>query len=168
VNKYSCVAETGVRSSVLFPRCFVASWGSLVASEASGPADPWRLSGDSGSYRSWPMHLVPRRWQVIQTVSAGETKMHLTFRRLHDQQLRVPLRTFRRLVGCSIGGVVLSVNGKQPGRDVRRMKLSQTQARAKSWGSRAKLLRRIFASGFPQCLRKRHLKSHNSQAYYAE
>jgi hypothetical protein len=42
------------------------------------------------------MHFVPRRWQVMQMASAGDKKIHLTFLRLHSQQLRVPLRTFLR------------------------------------------------------------------------
>lgn len=42
---------------------------------------------------SWPMHRVPRRWQPSHFPSLRD-QVHLFFRRLHSQQLRVPLRIF--------------------------------------------------------------------------
>jgi hypothetical protein len=44
---------------------------------------------------------VPRRWQVIQTASSGEANLHLTFLRLHSQQLSVPFRAFLRFAWFS-------------------------------------------------------------------
>jgi len=46
--------------------------------------------------------LVPRRRQPLHISSIGLVNVHLIFRRLHSQQLFVPLRIFRRLgSGCS-------------------------------------------------------------------
>lgn len=44
------------------------------------------------------MHVDPRRLQLSQIVPVEGLKMHRTLRRLHSQQLRVPLRTFLRFV----------------------------------------------------------------------
>ena len=45
----------------------------------------------------------------------GDSKMHRTFRRLHSQQLRVPLRTLRRFAAGSLretgGSVMLHETG---------------------------------------------------------
>jgi hypothetical protein len=48
------------------------------------------------------MQLVPRLRQPIQTESDDVAKVHRILRRLHSQQLRVPLRIFRRLASTAI------------------------------------------------------------------
>lgn len=53
------------------------------------------------------MHLVPRRWQVMQIVSSSDEKVHLTFLCLHSQQLCVPLRTFLRFARGSSEGILI-------------------------------------------------------------
>jgi hypothetical protein len=64
---------------------------------------------DSGSSSySWLIHVVARRIQLSQVVFAAAAKVHRTFRLLHSQQFRVPLRTFLRLaMGWYLGGLVV-------------------------------------------------------------
>lgn len=54
------------------------------------------------SSNCWLIHLTRRLLQPSHTASLGVAKVHLVFRRLHSQQLWVPLRTFRRLSGVGI------------------------------------------------------------------
>jgi hypothetical protein len=59
-----------------------------------------RLRSTAGvclSGKSWLMQPNPRRLHLSQTRSATAENVHLIFRRLHSQQLRVPLRIFLRL-----------------------------------------------------------------------
>ena len=46
---------------------------------------------------------MPRLRHPMQRESDGLEYEHLTLRRLHSQQLCVPLRTFRRFVSAQIG-----------------------------------------------------------------
>lgn len=49
------------------------------------------------------MHFVLRLLHPSQVVSAGVANVHRIFRRLHSQQLCVPLRIFRRfLLGVAV------------------------------------------------------------------
>jgi hypothetical protein len=63
-------------------------------------APPVPVCCDVSSGNSWLTHVVPRRWQPMQTASAAGlalSKTHRILRRLHSQQERVPLRILRRL-----------------------------------------------------------------------
>lgn len=51
----------------------------------------------SSSGNSWLIHLVRRLLHPSQTASVGAAKVHRVLRRLHSQQLWVPLRIFRLL-----------------------------------------------------------------------
>jgi hypothetical protein len=64
---------------------------SLSSISRSLPPSP-AAAGSSGS--SWLMQAVPRRLHPPHFKSAGPENMHRILRRLHSQQLRVPLRTF--------------------------------------------------------------------------
>ena len=90
----------------LFGRFSAVLWSmvltSLFRSASTRSMLPAPFStGHSSSGTSWPMHLVPRRWQVIHVESAEEAKVHRTFLRLHSQQLCVPFRSLLRFPSTS-------------------------------------------------------------------
>lgn len=60
------------------------------------------------------MQLVPWYWQLLQMVVLDAVKMHLTFRRLHSQQLWVPLRVFLRF-GPAVGPSVCAFSSAMSG-----------------------------------------------------
>ena len=63
----------------------------------------------SSSGTSWVTHLIPRRWQPVQTVASAWVLLlneQRILRRLHSQQLRVPFRSLRRLASDSASAVV--------------------------------------------------------------
>lgn len=57
----------------------------------------------------WLMQLTLRLLQPSQTDALGEAKLQRVFRRLHSQQLWVPLRIFRRLRGDGFWVVLVPV-----------------------------------------------------------
>jgi hypothetical protein len=59
---------------------------------------PGSECGDGCSESSWLTHGVFRRVQLSHTLCLAAEDMHRTLRRLHSQQLCVPLRTFLRFV----------------------------------------------------------------------
>ena len=68
------------------------------------------VEGVDSSQCSWLIHAVPRRLQFLQMESSVVAKMQRTLRRLHSQQLCVPLRTFLRLAsGSSICGLASAI-----------------------------------------------------------
>lgn len=71
---------------------------------SSSPEGDEAAAKASSSGYSWPMHLVSRLRHPMQTESDGVRNVHRIFLRLHSQQLRVPLRSLRRLVSDPASG----------------------------------------------------------------
>jgi len=92
--------------TALSTRCLMSSaTPSRLASTCLLPAE-----GVGSLGYSWLIHDVPRRMQFSHMVSAVAAKMQRTLRRLHSQQLWVPLRTFLRLdSGSSTWGLALAI-----------------------------------------------------------
>lgn len=107
VSRISLAGDLGMcAATALSARCLMSS--STRPSRASTRLLLEEGIGSSGW--SWLTHVVPRRLQFSQTASLVAAKIQRTLRRLHSQQLWVPLRTFLRLdSGSSTKGLAPTI-----------------------------------------------------------
>lgn len=96
------------------------------------------------------MHVDPRRLQLSQMVLEEELKIQRTLRRLHSQQLLVPLRTFLRFSWECLS-IFVPVTTRQASVSLGRNVRGQGIMRCSAEGSRAKVLDSPELGGITPC-----------------